>query len=708
MKEKKKKTENEISSKKRDGRNIVPFVIVSVLVCFGVLILGILFNKADRISSQTASVLLAVLGLTPIVLTLIFWLVNRRIGKRENARLRNVAEMRAFLTANKENAEKSAKKELALLCRIRFFTYLWAVVLGLIALCFAFLSGCISRVAEFGVLLLFYAVLLFCVSLSELWRYTPKIEMPQNFELAEEEFPALYALAGRAQKQVGGKGEIRIFWEDNTDSPVGIASCGEIVEILIDIVALNLFTEEELYAILLHEFAHLDSSNEKDNAVSRYGQKLWRIKDSADLFSRMEQTVFLLFHNLYIWRHMLYSFISSIDREIYADNMMKECSQAAATSLVKIRYCAYAHNEREYDERIQPSYLPEEPPEHYYSDILAQIRDAFSVRADFWNSLIEKEILALNASHPTIISRIRALGFDTVPPLSGFPTGEWQKACEKVLQTADRHLCDTLSKKEPGYQEQRERNYLQPLAAVTEWEEKGKPVVAEEYADIMLSMLRIGRVSDALALAERAIAELPAAASHAAYYERGRIRLNRYDSEGLDDIYAAMEENANYIEDGLGMIGDYCCMAGLQEELERYREKESILLQKVFDENMNIQSISRQDKLSAEHLPDGVLEGILEYIESVSEGTVEKVYLLRKTVSETFFSSAVILKFVSGTDDEKKEEVFHRVFRYLDTTSDWQYSLHEFGDVPAGILEKTPEYLVWQKAEEPESTEKNS
>ena len=38
--------------------------------------------------------------------------------------------------------------------------------------------------------------------------------------------------------------------------------------------------------------------------------------------------------------------------------------------------------------------------------------------------------------------------------------------------------------------------------------------------------------------------------------------LYRYDERGMELIYRAMEQNGNYIEEGLNIIGNFCCLTG--------------------------------------------------------------------------------------------------------------------------------------------------
>jgi transcriptional regulator with XRE-family HTH domain len=72
------------------------------------------------------------------------------------------------------------------------------------------------------------------------------------------------------------------------------------------------------------------------------------------------------------------------------------------------------------------------------------------------------------------------------------------------------------------------------------------------------------------------------------------------------------------------------------------------------DEDEKAGYLSKKDHLTQENLPDGMLEDILSYIRSVDEsGIILNVYLVRKTISETFFTSAFIIHFYGKPFDSR-------------------------------------------------------
>ena len=171
----------------------------------------------------------------------------------------------------------------------------------------------------------------------------------------------------------------------------------------------------------------------------------------------------------------------------------------------------------------------------------------------------------------------------------------------------------------------------------------------------------------------------------------------RYDRDGITLVYQAMEQNQNYLDEGMDEIGEFCCLTGDQAELDRYRELAPELMQKQIDEYSQIGELSRGDALSEEHLPEGVLEDILAHIKAFEQGAIDRIYLVRKTISPELFVSAFVVKFRKDCPAEKREEVLHQIFLYLDTSSDWQYALHDYEDVRRVPLDRIPGSLVYSR-----------
>ena len=247
------------------------------------------------------------------------------------------------------------------------------------------------------------------------------------------------------------------------------------------------------------------------------------------------------------------------------------------------------------------------------------------------------------------------------------------------------------------YADFRREKYVEPLERVTAWEASGCPLTAEGYADIVEDLRLLCRESDAIALCDRAIEALSPAAAGSAYFIRGIHRLHCYDRAGLEDLYTAIAGNSNYIDEAMDQIGSFCCLMGLEQELEEYRGKALELAQRQKDEFSALDTLTRRDNLSQEHLPEGMLEAILAYICSISQDSIEKIFLVRKTISDQFFTSAFVIRFLPGTPEDTRQQVLHKIFRYLDTSTDWQFSLFDEAEIPKGLTDRVENSCVFEK-----------
>jgi hypothetical protein len=149
------------------------------------------------------------------------------------------------------------------------------------------------------------------------------------------------------------------------------------------------------------------------------------------------------------------------------------------------------------------------------------------------------------------------------------------------------------------------------------------------------------------------------------------------------------------------VIGQFCCLTGNQKELDIFRQKAVLIGQKDKDVYSQLGQLTKKDTLSTEKLPEGMLEALLTYITSADHaGVVENVYLVRKTITEDFFTSAVVVRFTDGADPEFCDQLMHKIFSYLDTSTDWQFSLFDYEDVKKVKVERIENSCVYEKEKE--------
>lgn len=590
----------------------------------------------------------------------------------------SIADCNTFFVSHRDEAEKTAAAKLKKLLRIKAASDIYAVITGMCGCAAAFLSPCIIMIKP-----VYYPViaLSFILILSALSRIRPiKRDEFSDYkfpELTPDEYPALNALAVRAAEKIGCRKKIRIFGTLGCNA--GICEVRTEYSVQLGMTLLTLLSEEELYAVLLHEFAHVAPGMHLAYKVNRYSSRLESTVGDSICLSVAKQ-MFLLPDSIYSFEHLLYSYASSVISEFNADRAMLCCGskERVASALLKLYYSDM--DEWESDTREgNNSYEHEELPHDFLRSMIAETEKHIDERRDAWNEYARAEILANNATHPTLRMRLDALGVTDYCAGDSSKSPALDSECQKAILLLEKKIYDEIS---PTYAETRQRFYLDPLAKVEAWEAAGKPLIAEEYGDIVNALLALCRINDLMELCDRAIKELPDSAALYAYFIKGSQLLHSFDPAGIELMYHAVENNKNFIDEGMEMIGTFCCITGRKEELEHYRSRVVELAQKQHDEYDRINYIGKNDRLSAEQLPDGMLDGILAHIKAADESNiVEKIRLVRKTVSDDFFSSMFIIEFIPDADEDAVGNVMHKTFMYLDTCSDWQFSLLGYDDL---------------------------
>ena len=661
-------------------------------------VLGIFLGKRRETADPApVHVSLGVACALPPLLLLLSVVLARRFARSLNEK--RVEEMQQVLRTQREAAEQATRENLSFLKKCRALTAVYAALLALLGAAIALLGGWSSFYSKTYVEVAFilYAATVMAAGLSRIRFRIPTAFMEDDKSyVPREEFPYLYELAEQAARENGCATPVRIGFV--SDDNIGVADLESAVSLLLSPLLLSILSEQELVSILDHEFAHLaDPEQKREDAYANW----LSIGKPRHALSMLTDLLFLYPDTAYGYRYFLYQFASSLSRETEADRAMtRHCdARTAASALIKTFYGGrYEYERGSYD---LPSVLAdEEPAGDLMTRRVRDFRERLEARAGIWNALIPGEIMSRSASHPTMKMRLDALGVTECEVLPGGGSEAYEREAEQSVEYLDRLMHENLS---GNYEEDRKEYYLEPLRRVEEWTAAGKPLSAEGYRDVVEDLQYLGRNMEAEELCDRAISELPDSASHYAYAARGRNRLRRYDDRGLEDMYHAIYNNKNYIEDGLAEIGPYCCLTGNQKELDRYREEAVELMQKSKDEYSQLSELKKSDRLSAEELPDGMLETDLARIRAIDgDGRIRKIYLVRKTISDDFSTSVYVVKFEDGTGPEARQEILHGIFLYLDSVSDWQYSLFDYDRVARAKVEDVPGSLVYEK-ERPEA-----
>ena len=174
--------------------------------------------------------------------------------------------------------------------------------------------------------------------------------------------------------------------------------------------------------------------------------------------------------------------------------------------------------------------------------------------------------------------------------------------------------------------------------------------------------------------------------------------LANYDPRGIELIYKAVDDNKNYLEEGLGLIGKFCCITGRSEELDDYREKAVKYAQQDKDVYSKVGTLYPDDEITSDDLDKSLLENLKSYFKRVDNGKISAIYIVKKVITKDFSTSAVVVKFVEGAKNEEIGEVMDKIFEYLDKATDHQFSLFLYDQVRNVRVERVPGSLVYKKS----------
>lgn len=667
---------------------IAAYGSASVISLIG-LVIGLLYQNTVLIT------VLAVASILPIFL----FLGNLILARRYSAKLRGakVAEVNRYMIQHRADAEKNAPLLLRKLQKMRRSAVIYAVVVWILGACQALLGGMLYKVSGNVSLYIgaFISGTVFYVVYSRIPKDEPLVLDDDTNVLRRDEYPIIYDVVSRAAQTLGCKGEITVII--SFDCNAMIVGEKDKYYLQLGAILLNILSEEELYCICLHEFSHCSDRNGDKSYEARYNAWLNSDKGLSPVMSFFSN-VFIFFDVRYAFNYLMYKYTVSVVEETKADlDMAKHGTpEIAASALLKIDY----DNRFRWEDGgkdFKSIYESDTPSSNFLSEYLSRFKGAIAARHGDWNEMLMREILPNNASHPILRMRFETLGIEKIAYVEREASKEYEIEAQRALEAADKSLCESHRE---DYEKERKEFYLDPLARINEWKSNGMPISAQSYADIITDLKSIGLNSEAEALCERAIEELDKNSSQHAYFIKGCALLCRYDESGIELIYHAVQTNHNYLEEGLEMIGTFCCITGREKELLEYRERAQVLAQKDIDEYSETCVLSKNDNLVHDDMPSEMLEEILSYIRSVDGGIIRSVYLVRKVVNDNFFTSAFVLQFDGGSD-EVRDDVRHKIFRYLDTYPvEWHFSLFEYSECYNIKFDKIEGSLVYSRAQD--------
>ncbi len=448
--------------------------------------------------------------------------------------------------------------------------------------------------------------------------------------------------------------------------------------------------ENELRQIIIHEFAHVINLDTRIGFVSAMLMTFMTAKSSnpAGVINFMFRYAALKYNIVYTKYRIASSFVS----EENADSAIVKYGdpQLSVNAMSKINCYNFYIREDRYN--LFADY--ETLPEHICSVNVRHFREALAKRSEVWKELIKKELPAQLNSHPTFNQRQKNLGvidFEIKPgPSENALNTEWTR----LAKFTDERIANQMKE---DYGKKRLKIYTRSLERVKEWEESDRTRPPEEMRTVLDSYMNLTRIDEAARLCMQTV-ERTGNEKAKAYplFLAGQIRLREYDGSGIELIRRAMAINANYTESGINMIGDFCRIMGRKDELDEWRAVAPEEIQRVRDTVGKAGVLRRSDKLSPERDMEETEKHIARIVE-LGRDNVREIYLVRKTISDDFFTSAFVVKFKARLDKELAAELLFDIFCYFDTLpSKRHYSVFEYNKTTAIAVGKVAKSRIYK------------
>ena len=654
--------------------------LLALVLSIGVGILGGICHGEGYFNEDLLSVVMLVLVGVLSIGTLVGWIMKKRFIDtidRENLQ-NNLLEQRA-------RANEIAGEKLRLLKRLIRTIDLISVGV-LVSVCiiifnFFVIVGGEGSGAVLPMIIGIYAGLYFIRP-----RKIKINEKKREDYLPEGDYPLIYGTARRAADIVGCDGKIKIFVNHDFNASVFTIAGG--YSIMLGSYLIDNLSQDELFHVLLHEFAHVEKKNDEINNVLNYASL-----SMENGGTEISVIPYIYFHAKFAFEFISYQYVCSLMHEDAADAAMREHGdpKIATSMLIKLKFAEmFQWEQNTYDE--ESLYAFEKIIDDPIRRPLVWFKDRMELRKDLWIGLIDKEILARNASHSTINMRIKALGVNELKLIPKCDSEEYLAEVNRVFLHMEKLIKKEL---EPSYNMLREQHYLRHLKVIEQWEKDGKPLTKENYQEIILAHFGLFRITDFVNLCCHIIEKIPEPANYFAHHMYGIYLLRCYDERGIDHLYKAIELNHNIWEEALNTIGEYACIVGKQDELDKYRERAIEITKKELNVYEKMNSLTVKDKVVEEKLPEHMMDDMLAYFGGIDNGTIDKIYMVRKPIDEEHFVTCIVVAPKKKAEPQKFADTMEKIYQHLDKSSDWQFSLFDMRVVPHGKIVKVKNSCIY-------------
>ena len=451
----------------------------------------------------------------------------------------------------------------------------------------------------------------------------------------KKQFEKIFSIINRASEQVGFNGKINVI-AVNGGISIAIKSEKEVIIALqSEIVAL--LTEEELYSVMLHEFAHYKNQD----THSRF--KFTSFIESNDFDSTnipLLASGKALFLNGLLQPILLnvatFEVISSRNKEQIADQFVKtqNCEQAFINATAKVQLFAI-YGEHSWKEITFDVYENEQPITDYCQRNLACFYKKVGQYGDKWHFTLKNELPARIDSHPTLAMRMNALGVSEYQTDFNRPNGDYFNEQEKLLEKGSQLSVEfgfPKNGKTDVYKAVRQTAYFERKAVMKKYDEADSEWGNLSVSELIECAQAFLYIDDQKA--EKILREvIEKSNSSFACYLLGCLYAREYNDECIELFKRASVDSTATIE-AYSQLGKYALKTGNQPLLDEYR---AIVAKKSQNAEENLQqTLFTKDGLTCANQTDEVVQELKRTICEYWGDTLNALYVAcRETENQT-------------------------------------------------------------------------
>ena len=487
--------------------------------------------------------------------------------------------------------------------------------------------------------------------------------------LGAKDYPLIFQTVERAAQKTGCK---RPYTVCLGMGPTGISEGNGRIYLELNAIECAMLTSEELYSVMLHEFAH--AVNADTGRTGRLSRARLRWGDDNAVCTAFLSAAIQSF----MLRSMMYEAVATRHHEQLADDMVKAAGAEQLFIDATAKVTMYAlFQEMPVRELSFDIFEGEKMPHDIYSRALKVFLSYREGMLGKWEQVLANELPARIASHPTLRQRMEAMGVSGYDVSAAESEPGYIAETEKLLACADGQACIYMAKEYPAL---REANYVKRKAEMDKYaaaKAADKTLSAEQLIGCMEAYYGVDNAV-AIEIADKLLAS---ECNHTyAHMLKGRIYFDDFDGRCVEHFRAAMALDPSVSADCLDYIGRFALLSGDEELLGEYRSSGPEQLMAA-EERADSEAWRPGTELRATALAQDVLEELSARMREHGKGRIEAAYAADYGSGNTL----IVVRFRKLSPAGVRREVLGELYGCIAALSP-DYALAEYSPRLAGGL----------------------